>query len=101
MSKIRFFLCAVTALLGSNAAALDASLESSFGKNRVKIQRLEAPQDISAMKMQNIRARYDVRLRECREKSDRNKQYCLQEAENQLMIDERRARDTARKAVQE
>ena len=101
MSKIRSFLCAVTALLGSNAVALDASLESSFGKNRVKIQRLEAPQDISAMKMQNIRARHDVRLRECREKSDRNKQYCLQEAANQLMIDERRARDTARKAVQE
>lgn len=98
MPKLLFFSCAVTALVIGTAAATDSSLESTFGKNRVKIQRLETPKDVAAMKLQTVRARYDARMRECREKSDRSKQYCIQETEQQLMIDERQMRKAARNA---
>ncbi len=103
MRKLLPFLCAVTALLmmAVPATALDNSLESSYGKKRVKIERRDKPQDVAETRIQNARARHAARLRECEDKGDRNKQYCLQEAENQLMIDERHERDALRRAVKE
>jgi hypothetical protein len=77
--------------------ALDESLAREYGKNRVKIQRLEAPKEISQSKLQAARARYEVRMEQCRGLASRNKQYCMQEAETQLMMDERKIRDQARK----
>ena len=77
--------------------ALDESLAREYGKNRVKIQRLEAPKEISQSKLQGARARYEVRMDQCRGLASRNKQYCMQEAETQLMMDERKIRDQARK----
>ncbi len=101
MRKLLPFLCAVTALLSitMSATALDNSLESSFGTKRVKVQRHDKPQDIADTRMKTARGRHTARLRECNEKGDRNKQYCVQEADNQLMVDERRVRDAARKAA--
>lgn len=77
--------------------ALDESLAREYGKNRVKIQRLEAPKEISQSKLQAARARYETRMEQCRGLASRNKQYCMQEAETQLMMDERKIRDQARK----
>lgn len=77
--------------------ALDESLAREYGKNRVKIQRLEAPKEISQSKLQAARARYEARMEQCRGLASRNKQYCMQEAETQLMMDERKIRDQARK----
>lgn len=101
MAKLLSILFVVTGLLAGQTMAFDESLEQSFGKNRVKIQRLEAPKNLSQSKMLTARARYESRMSECRGKADRSKQYCMQEADNQLMIDERRVRDSARKAAQE
>ena len=103
MPKLLSFLCAVTTLLSITitATALDNSLGNSFGKKRVKIQRLDQPQDIANSKLQNARARHTARLRQCNEKGDRNKQYCLQEADTQLRIDERRERAAQRRAAQD
>jgi hypothetical protein len=36
-------------------------------------------------------------MEQCRGLASRNKQYCMQEAETQLMMDERKIRDQARK----
>lgn len=96
MTRRLTLLYVVTALLTSPAFALDQSLEQSFGKNRVKIQRLEAPKEVSQSKLETARARYKSQMKICRGKADRQKQYCMQEAENQLMIDERKIRQRAR-----
>jgi hypothetical protein len=89
---------ALLALLHARPSfALDESLAREYGKNRVKIQRLEAPKEISQSKLQAARARYEVRMEQCRGLASRNKQYCMQEAETQLMMDERKIRDQARK----
>jgi hypothetical protein len=101
MVKLLPFLCVVTALLGGHASAFDESLQQSFGKNRVKIQREETPKSVSDSKIQTVKSRYAARMRECREKTERGKQYCMQEADNQLMIDERKIRDAARQAPEE
>lgn len=97
MTKLLCLLYVVTALLGGPALALDDSLESSFGKGRVKIRRVEAPKEISQTALQAAQARFDAQMRICRGKSDRGREYCMREADNQLMIDQRRIREKARK----
>ena len=93
------FTATLVLALGASlpALGLDESLAREYGKNRVKIQRLEAPKEISQSKLQAAKARYQTRIEQCRGMASRNKQYCMQEAETQLMMDERKIRDQARR----
>lgn len=81
--------------------ALDESFARQYGKNRVKVERLEAPKSVSETQMQSARAKYETRMDQCRGEAGRNRQYCMQEAENTLMMEERKIRDRARKAEAE
>jgi hypothetical protein len=79
---------------------LDRELESSFGSKRVKIKYADAPA-VATATLQSARARYAARMRDCRGRADRQKMYCMREAEQRLLMDERRARDAARRAARE
>jgi len=87
-------------LLGAQARAFDDSLESSFGQGRVKIRRVEAPKEISQSALQAAQARFDAQMRICKGKTDRGREYCNREADNQLMIDQRRIREKARQRAE-
>lgn len=87
--------------LSQGAFALDESFARQYGKNRIKVERLEAPKSVSETQMQSARAKYETRMDQCRGEAGRNRQYCMQEAENTLMIEERKIRERARKAEAE
>lgn len=101
MTPIRLLLCLATLATSPGLSALDESFAREYGKNRVKIQRTEAPKNVSESQMQSARARYETRLEQCRGEAGRNRQYCMQDAENTLMMEERKIRDRARKAEKE
>lgn len=88
--------------LGATAAdsELERELQSSFGSKRVKIKYADAP-NVSTAKLQSARARYEARMSECRGRADRQKEYCMREAEQRLKMDERKARDAARRAAED
>lgn len=92
----------VIAMLATSAGApaedseLERELQSSFGSKRVKIKYADAPA-VSAATLNAARARYEARMSECRGRADRQKEYCMREAEQRLMMDERKARDAARR----
>lgn len=88
-------------LAGPAVTALDESFARQYGKNRVKVERVEAPKNVSQTQMQTARAKYETRMEQCRGEAGRNRQYCMQEAENNLMMEERKIRDRARKAEAE
>jgi len=88
------------ALAIGSVHALDESLERSFGTGRVKIRKLDAPKEISQSKLQASRARYDAQMRICRGKSDRQKQYCMQQAETEFRIEQRNIRRRAQEEEQ-
>ncbi|MBM4226444.1 MAG: hypothetical protein FJ164_01660 [Gammaproteobacteria bacterium] len=95
-------ILSLTSLLACQVApALDESFARQYGKNRVKVERLEAPKSVSETQMQSARAKYETRMEQCRGEAGRNRQYCMQEAENTLMMEERKIRDRARKAEAE
>lgn len=73
----------------------DNSLASKFGRNRVKVQHADTPANMSDAKLQTVRSRYAHQIKQCHEQPDRNKQYCLQEAEVELRKAEHGVRDAA------
>ncbi len=95
MIKISLFIVIIALAVGHSGVEAD-SLASKFGRKRVKIQRAETPVNVSDAKMKAVQSRYDERVDNCRGQADRNKQYCLQEAEQELRMSERRLRDAAR-----
>jgi len=95
VTKLLTLLYVVIVLQVDGVHAYEDSLQESYGKSRVKIQRADAPKDVSRTKLQGARARYEAQMRICKGETDRARQYCRQQAENQLMIDERRARQQA------
>jgi hypothetical protein len=99
MNKTLLLILALSLVLWHAPSEADDSLASKFGRNRVKIQRAEGPKTVADAKLQAARSRYNARMEHCRGQTDRNKQYCMQEADQELKMSERRLRDAARKTA--
>ncbi|MSR14110.1 MAG: hypothetical protein EXR86_05985 [Gammaproteobacteria bacterium] len=101
MNKYSLLLTALVMGAVNPGFAADDSLASKFGRNRVKIQRAQTPSNVSDAKLQTVRSVYKKRVEGCRGQADRNKQYCLQEAEQELRMAERKLRDAVRAAAEQ
>lgn len=101
MTKAFLSIVGLAFLLWHAGVDADDSLASKFGRNRVKIQYADTPANMSDAKLQAVRSRYAAQIEHCRGQTDRNKQYCIQEADLELRKGEREVRDAARAAADE